>query len=217
MTDEELICEVLMEAQEPRYRRLLLEVAARLTALTKEVGKPSQSHPQADPQDGRGGEVGVLPATLPGHWDTPAGHEMATEYAKLTRAKLGNAHRSDFAVANDVYMADRGDLDLIVHQTAAKERIRWLSVQLALAQAALAAAPLVEGWQPIETAPKDGTRVDVWAFWPETLASERTANAYFDRTEGDWYLGVFMSHQYMMPPIITHWMPLPPPPEGNPS
>jgi hypothetical protein len=44
---------------------------------------------------------------------------------------------TDFALANRVFMADRNDLDLIVWQTAAKERIRWLSIELAKAQALL--------------------------------------------------------------------------------
>ena len=38
--------------------------------------------------------------------------------------------RSDYEVGNAVYLADRFDLRLIVEQTEAKERIRWLSRQL---------------------------------------------------------------------------------------
>ena len=47
---------------------------------------------------------------------------------------------TDFELANAVFMADRNDLGLIVYQTAAKERIRWLSLRLAEAEAALAKA-----------------------------------------------------------------------------
>jgi hypothetical protein len=46
------------------------------------------------------------------------------------RETLIESEMSDFELANRVYFANRDDLDLIVWQTAAKERIRWLSVQL---------------------------------------------------------------------------------------
>jgi len=76
----------------------------------------------------------------PGHWSTAAGLAMAQDYAKLTRADLGSADLTDFALANEQYMAGRMDLNLVPLQTAAKERIRWLSVQLALAESALSAS-----------------------------------------------------------------------------
>lgn len=76
--------------------------------------------------------TGSLPKTLPGHWDTPEGLEMAMTYADRDRSQLPKGEMSDLAIANGVFMADRGDLDLIVWQTAAQKRIRWLSVQLAL-------------------------------------------------------------------------------------
>lgn len=75
-----------------------------------------------------------LPAEMPGHWDTPEGRMMAANYADQTREQLTKGEMSDLALANRVFLADRNDLDLIVWQTAAKERIRWLSAQLALAR-----------------------------------------------------------------------------------
>lgn len=54
-------------------------------------------------------------------------------------------HVSDFDLANRVFMADRNDLDLIVWQTAAKERIRWLSIELAKAKAALSRPTTASG------------------------------------------------------------------------
>lgn len=80
-----------------------------------------------------------LPEVLDGHWNTAAGREKAVEYAAMDKSRLTKSDVSDFALANAVYMADRGDLDLIVWQTAAKERIRWLSVQLATKDAELSA------------------------------------------------------------------------------
>jgi hypothetical protein len=57
-----------------------------------------------------------------------------------TRATLAYGHLSDLVLANAVFMADRRDLDLTSYQTAAKERIRWLSAQLAIANQAMIAA-----------------------------------------------------------------------------
>lgn len=69
-----------------------------------------------------------------GHWSTDAGTEMANEYADMSREELAKGQMTDLELANAIYMADRNSLDLIVWQTAAKERIRWLSVQLAIAR-----------------------------------------------------------------------------------
>jgi hypothetical protein len=79
-------------------------------------------------------EMGIeLPDALEGHWETSDGREMAQRYASQERSQLCHGDMPDMALANAIYMADRNDLDLIGWQTAAKERIRWLSAQLALA------------------------------------------------------------------------------------
>jgi hypothetical protein len=59
-------------------------------------------------------------------------------------------------------------------------------------------------WQPIESAPKDGTKVDVWC---EGKVPLRIPNAYF--YEERW-LHSFNGMRIWHDP--THWMPLPPPP-----
>lgn len=82
-----------------------------------------------------------LPETLPGHWATAEGRIMAERYAGMAREDLAAGSQPDFQLANAVYLAGRSDLDLIGLQTAAKERIRWLSAQLAIALAKAAAAP----------------------------------------------------------------------------
>jgi hypothetical protein len=87
-----------------------------------------------------------LPRALPGHWDTDAGHDIATQYAKTKRADLMRPQVSDLVLANEIFMTDRNDPALIVYQQAAKDRIRWLSVQLAIAQ----------HWRPIAEAPLKG-------------------------------------------------------------
>lgn len=81
-----------------------------------------------------------LPDTLPGHWESAEGREMAEVYAELPRERLSYGAEPDLVLANMQYMASRNSLDLVPLQTAAKERIRWLSAQLALAIQALEAA-----------------------------------------------------------------------------
>ncbi len=77
----------------------------------------------------------TLPDVAPHHWDSPEGREMAAEYSTLLRNQLGHSALSDFALANAVFLVGRDDLRLINFQTSAKERIRWLSVQLVIAKA----------------------------------------------------------------------------------
>ncbi len=69
------------------------------------------------------------------------------------------------------------------------------------------------GWRPIETAPKDGTRVLVWR---PRESGDHIAHAGVDHWRddnagggsGSWY----RSRRYQQP---THWMPLPTPPQGG--
>ena len=58
-------------------------------------------------------------------------------------------------------------------------------------------------WQPIETAPKDGTDVLVWCGGAMFIACMDVGRWFFDRTD------------HSVKPIPTHWMPLPKPPEPN--
>lgn len=75
----------------------------------------------------------ILPTVLPGHWTSADGLAKATEYSTRARADLAMPEATDLALANELYLAN-GFLPI---QTAAKERMRWLSVQLAISQAAL--------------------------------------------------------------------------------
>lgn len=75
-----------------------------------------------------------------GHWATPEGAEMAQRYASKTREQIPYGGVTDFELANRIFMADRGSLELIGYQTAAKERIRWLSAHLAATEARAEAA-----------------------------------------------------------------------------
>lgn len=72
-----------------------------------------------------------LPDVAAGHWSSAAGLQMAVGYATKTRADLGMHDVPDLALANALYLAS-GEIAI---QTAAKERMRWLSVQLVLSEA----------------------------------------------------------------------------------
>ena len=76
----------------------------------------------------------------------------------------------------------------------------------------------VRGWQPIETAPKDGTTVLVW-FKTHGCMSAR----WTDRDEGPtsdyacWHVDDYKHGPYQVRGYRsgddTHWMPLPEPPK----
>ena len=78
----------------------------------------------------------IINAPVSGHWETAEGAALARDYSGMARTDLTRGDLSDFAVANEIFLAGRDDLSLIVWQAAAKERIRWLSVQLAIAKGA---------------------------------------------------------------------------------
>lgn len=71
-------------------------------------------------------------------------------------------------------------------------------------------------WQPIETAPKDGTVVLL--FVPESTDTDGVRVGFFSywAAYGDWYGDESASHSlsnlYGKP---THWMPLPAPPTSQ--
>ena len=72
-------------------------------------------------------------------------------------------------------------------------------------------------WQPIETAPKDGTVIDLWIHYPEHDRNARAADVRWNADVGEWQHGNFHLGQYMHRPTPTHWMPLPPPPLPLPT
>ena len=81
----------------------------------------------------------------------------------------------------------------------------------------------VEGWQPIETAPKDGTVFMVTGSdydWPEIVRWETydEAVAFHAGAPGYWSYAEPLLNDVTDNPgdeEWTHWMPLPPAPEAN--
>ena len=72
-------------------------------------------------------------------------------------------------------------------------------------------------WQPIETAPKDGTVVDLWARREQTDKYERLADCHWCGMT-DWLGNEYDGWDGLSPGLRrtydnpTHWMPLPEPP-----
>ena len=73
-------------------------------------------------------------------------------------------------------------------------------------------------WQPIETAPKDGTVIDFWSIWEryKNPDGKRICGVKWDIDKKLWVLTSLTGD----PPlrlldgvILTHWMPLPEPPK----
>ena len=66
-------------------------------------------------------------------------------------------------------------------------------------------------WQPIETAPKDGTRI--LAYWPDTYGNNSAVQV--ETWWGPWGKASTWQSAFEWADgacVPTHWMPLPPPP-----
>jgi hypothetical protein len=71
----------------------------------------------------------------------------------------------------------------------------------------------VSEWQPIETAPKDGTYILVaWTEWPIQLVTRFTHYHNLDSGDVTIYPGFWQSPAGGALKTPTHWMPLPDPP-----
>jgi hypothetical protein len=69
---------------------------------------------------------------------------------------------------------------------------------------------LKTGWQPINTAPTDGTFVDLWMVGPLNTGARR-ADCWFKN--GKWLTDYFDrgddGPEFYIGDVPTHWMPLP--------
>lgn len=82
----------------------------------------------------------TLPDSLPGHWNTAEGASLAREYVDMPRERLAHGGKTDMEVAFEISMTGRGDLAFEGKLAMAKDRIRWLSAQLAARDIELASA-----------------------------------------------------------------------------
>lgn len=67
-------------------------------------------------------------------------------------------------------------------------------------------------WQPIETAPKDGTPILCFNGGNNSIKPHITTDHYRNKSRGNHYTGFGYENKSHWP--HTHWMPLPNPPEG---
>lgn len=79
-----------------------------------------------------------IPKRGPGHCDSD--HHWSDFAKRHDGSKRPGPNMTDFNLANMVFLAGRDDADLGMYQMAAKGRIRWLSIELALAQEKAATA-----------------------------------------------------------------------------
>lgn len=75
----------------------------------------------------------------------------------------------------------------------------------------------VMDWQPIDSAPKDGTRVRLGSDQcPSSMKAETIHKVTGDWVDGRWRLSAFFivpgGRMGALSSQPTHWMPLPPPP-----
>lgn len=66
-------------------------------------------------------------------------------------------------------------------------------------------------WQPIETAPKDGTRIDLWIKWwrydTDTFVGRRHTDCLWSISDKKW-----CSAHPLTAGKVTHWIAIPAPP-----
>lgn len=77
-------------------------------------------------------------------------------------------------------------------------------------------------WQPIETAPKDSSRILIWSESPND-GSRRVHLAWWaipyenaPESRGRWETGLYGTTHPVVPQFVHGWMPLPAPPDGRP-
>ncbi len=75
------------------------------------------------------------------------------------------------------------------------------------------------GWRPIDTAPRDGTRVDLWVIHPDRPGYRETDCRWETDDEGsEWFDrrgGMVEGFKILDQPYLiraTHWRPIPGPP-----
>ncbi len=67
-------------------------------------------------------------------------------------------------------------------------------------------------WMPIESAPRDGTVVDLWVDVPDWKKGRRYIDFHYSSDLGMWGRD---DGGLLYPTYVTHWMLAPPPPEGG--
>ena len=107
---------------EPIRRGDALAIAKQFAWLCPDTEKQIAALPAVQPA--------AQPATPAAKWREEGKADPHAGRYDNERADLSKGYLTDDELANRVYLADRGDLDLIDWLQAAKDRIRWLSRSL---------------------------------------------------------------------------------------
>ncbi len=168
------------------------------------------SGPVCDDCGGSTGDVTQTPEGNIAVWNTRHSKSGAIEREPASQAEEGAVTQADRDAATSVapynrrwcnlVLAGHMDGDTIV-QAFARHRIAAI--------AKYTGAGRVDGWQPIATAPKDGTKFDVWV--PDAFGGYRMTGLSFDRRGRLRPARLLTAAE--LPRRPTHWQPLPTPPE----
>jgi hypothetical protein len=91
--------------------------------------------------------------------------------------------------------------------------VRFKRPSAILAALRTAGFVIEQDWQPIETAPRDGTQVLLIARYPTNVAwSDQYHSWWYTRAVTEDVHWARWPHSF----LPTHWRPLPAPPEGQP-
>lgn len=139
------------------------------------------------------------------------GQDNWDEFLERLRVQLARISVHNAALA-EVVQAARKILSIgdgVALMDGLPRRMRNALVELRKALVHLDSAPADEGWRPIETAPKDGTLLDLWAYEPG-MPGCRIADARWHPSDDRWI------NKRLFPlrktAVVTHWRPLPAPP-----
>lgn len=66
-------------------------------------------------------------------------------------------------------------------------------------------------WQDISTAPRDGSKIDLWVVWSDGSAN-RYPDSFWNDEAGTWQIGQYSLDQYTDKDArATHWLRVDPP------
>ena len=71
------------------------------------------------------------------------------------------------------------------------------------------------GWRLIDTAPKDGTVIDVWSEFPQFGYGCRFPDVFWKWEKWCWEFEGMWPSASDSGGVVTHWMPSPPPPKPS--
>ena len=163
---------------------------------------------------------GVSARDIPGQDDDETGspHPITDQWAGLAKlmapnavvvgAALARSLESDLAAANDEITRLRAEVATMTNDYFRRHReCGDMAQEVIRLRAEVEALRAATPWQPIETAPRDGTEILVY-----TCSGCFYVVSYDDIYSAPWRV---INSEGFREHVPTHWMPLPPPPTGH--